>query len=415
MELRRKKVPYRMLWVETVGKAFLEPFGLYDLEAFMAADAAAVERIVAANPQYQGSRFQVPRPGRFGSLVMSGTLLSPDGFRASKDNAISLQMSPDFTGAPFYPDNNSVAYAPTQVAGGPLEKVLIGGGMVESFAWGGPAPPQRKAQAGGEAVPLVAPASPLSLAKAVGISSAAFAGEATQLLNMGENLNPQAYVWPVTSAWHPRPQKALPYQLGDGGNLENTGVLAALQRGATRIVAMINSDIPLDPSANLCAPAPALSLPGRVTSQLANLFGFLEGSSGATYNTRNQVFDSSEFMPLLCEFQGLKSQGRPLVLRKQLVVQANTWWGIAGGTSVDVAFSLLDSAFAFQDQLPQETQAALSQGPIGGLSGFPNFKTTFNNFPDLTRYTPRQINLLAALTEWSVTQNAELFRGLLAA
>lgn len=37
--------------------------------------------------------------------VMSGALLGPTGYKATKDNVVSLQMSPDFVGSPFYPND----------------------------------------------------------------------------------------------------------------------------------------------------------------------------------------------------------------------------------------------------------------------------------------------------------------------
>lgn len=36
---------------------------------------------------------------------MSGALLGPTGYKATKDNVVSLQMSPDLIGSPFYPNN----------------------------------------------------------------------------------------------------------------------------------------------------------------------------------------------------------------------------------------------------------------------------------------------------------------------
>lgn len=378
----------------------------------MAQSQAAVDRIRRDNPQYASTRFHVPRPGRAKHLVMGGCVEAPDSFVASSKNAVGLQMGPDFTGIPFYPNNGTVTYDATQAGQPPLEHILLGGGLVESFAWGGPEPPTRRGQQGGLAVDLYAPASPFSLAKAVGISSAAFAGFATSILGTGQNLNPQAYIWPVTSDFHPRPQRALPYQLGDGGNIEDTGVLAALQRGATKIAALINSDVGLKTRVNYCAAGPAYEPKGEITNQLAQLFGFLKSSTAYEYLTNNQVFASSEFYPLLCQLAGLKNTGKPLVARRNLIVQANPWWGLRGGYTVDVVFYVLETSYDFVDALPRDTRDALSSGPIGGLERFPLYKTVFQNFPDLTSYTARQINLLSALTEWSIMQNANVFKDL---
>jgi len=412
-DLRQKMVPFRMLWVETVGTAFLEPFGLYDLNAYMAPDSESVANIVARNPQLKGARFLTPQPGRAKSLVMCSAMEAPDGYKASANNVVSFQAAADYTGVPFYPNNSGVHYDSAVLGVPTMSHVMVGGGLIESFAFGGPAPAKRKQQFGGDNVQLYAPASPFSLAKAVGFSSAAFAGMATQIGVTGNQVNPQESVWPVSSDVHPRPLKAMTYQIGDGGNLENTGLLAALQRKATKIAVMVNSDTPLSTSQNFCNVPPNTQVTkGMVTQQLALLFGYLKGATSAEFFTHDQVFSPSDFFPLLCEFQRLKALGKAQIVRRTLTVQANAWWGITGGNTVDIIFSNLDTASEFIDQLPQDTRNALTSGPIGGLTHFPNFKTCFNNPGDLTQYTARQINLLAALTEWSILQNAAIFRDL---
>lgn len=44
--------------------------------------------------------------------VMSGALLGPTGYEATKDNVVSLQMSPDFVGSPFYPNDGLLGLRP---------------------------------------------------------------------------------------------------------------------------------------------------------------------------------------------------------------------------------------------------------------------------------------------------------------
>jgi len=222
----------------------------------------------------------------------------------------------------------------------------------------------------------------------------------------GADVNPQASVWPITSHQHPRPQKAMTYQLGDGGNLDNSGVLTALQRGATRVVSMINADTGLSSKVDFCtAPRDFVPSKGDITDQFAQLFGYIEYASSSEFHTHNQAFASEYFLPIACQFQRLKAAGKPQIVRSRLRLQANSWWGIPGGAEVDIMFYLLDRAYEFEDLLPQDTRQELSKGKMGGLSGFPNLKTVFQNFPDLTQYTAPQINLVSALTEWSLLQH----------
>merc|ERR1719203_1025258 len=188
-----------------------------------------------------------------------------------------------------------------------------------------------------------------------------------------------------------------------------------LQRGATKIISLINGFEPLTASPDFCAARGYHPSGEEVTKQFANFFGY--GRAVATdeheFHMYNQVFASSEYLPILCELQQLKRAGKALVLRRRLAVQGNTWWGIQDGWSVDILFCLLDRAIEFEHSLPQDTQRALGS-TLGGLDRFPNMRTTFQNPPDLTQYTERQVNLLAAQTEWAVHHNAELFRAVLA-
>eukprot|EP00404_Azadinium_spinosum_P026084 CAMPEP_0180680886 /NCGR_PEP_ID=MMETSP1037_2-20121125/69710_1 /TAXON_ID=632150 /ORGANISM="Azadinium spinosum, Strain 3D9" /LENGTH=205 /DNA_ID=CAMNT_0022710737 /DNA_START=42 /DNA_END=655 /DNA_ORIENTATION=- len=112
MSLKFSGVPMGNLWTSTVAKAFLEPFGLNQLDAFLAPSQAAVSQIIARNPQYRGSKFLVPQQeGRPKNIVMSSTVEAPDGYKANVNNVASLQVGPDFAGTPFYPNNEPVSYA----------------------------------------------------------------------------------------------------------------------------------------------------------------------------------------------------------------------------------------------------------------------------------------------------------------
>jgi len=416
MSLKFSGVPMGNLWTSTVAKAFLEPFGLNQLDAFLAPSQAAVSQIIARNPQYRGSKFLVPQQeGRPKNIVMSSTVEAPDGYKANVNNVASLQVGPDFAGTPFYPNNEPVSYASASAGKAGADRVLLGGGLVQTFAFGGSEPTKPMEQFGGPNVEFVAPVRPFSLPQAVGMSSAAFGGQMTNLGSLGQSINPQVIAWPVTSKEHPRPQKAMTYMVGDGGNLENTGILAMVQRGATKIAAMIQADVPMSTAIDFCTVPASHNPKGEITSQFSNLFGYAPSSdtSQMEFTVHNQIFNSSAFYPIMCELRKMSLAGKPLIIRKQLKVQANSFWGIKGGHVVDIAFFLLDKSSEFESLLPADSKQLLSSGPVGGLTGFPNFKTCFQNGADLTEYTARQINLLAAQTEWSVLQQASIYQELL--
>lgn len=411
------------LWQETMGKAFLEPFGLNSM-SFMAADAAAVKRIRAANPQLGNSPFLTPQPGKPRAFVMSGALLAPLGYKASSSNVVSFQVSPDFTGSPFRPDGGPVSYVSTHGDTGPLDDVVVGGGFVETFAFGGPPPFKVSNETEGLTAQITDPTLPFTLADAVGISSAAFAGHVTNLRSIGRlspaTAVPKVNIWPVQpfaapDESEPADKPAMrTYTMGDGGNVENTGLLAMLQRRVPRVAWWINTDTALSDVVDFCEGAPTGDKwpAGLVTNQLYDKFGF--GSLASEFYAHNQVFKQEELPKVLCEFQTLAKAGRPMVVRKTFEVVPNAWWGIEA-SSVDLVMVYNARCSSFVDALPDETKEELD-ADSGKFEHFPYFRTMFQNGPlGATTLTDAQVNLLAAHAEFAVQQNAAMFKDLLGA
>merc|ERR1740123_1134617 len=144
---------------------------------------------------------------------------------------------------------------------------------------------------------MKAPVRPFALARAVGMSSAAFGKTMSQLPGMGSYLNPQVAMWPVSSPIHPRPQKAINFEIGDGNDLEDTGLLAMLQRNASRIVSLINGPVGLNMNVDYCSNSGYQPTGHELTTQFANFFGYAIGESTSSheFHKYNQVFASSEY------------------------------------------------------------------------------------------------------------------------
>ena len=141
-------------------------------------------------------------------LIMNGCTLAPLNYRAEQENVVSLQMSADFTGCPFYPEDQQVTYRAAKGRSFDCSRcrgqvLTVGGGVVESFAFGGAAP---RAQTGGQRC-VGEPQRPFSLPYAVGISSWAVGGALNQVKEYGNMLNIRQEYWPVTSEILPAPQE----------------------------------------------------------------------------------------------------------------------------------------------------------------------------------------------------------------
>ncbi|CAJ1422875.1 unnamed protein product [Effrenium voratum] len=398
------------MWIKLYAEAVLKPFGLANRSQYMAANEESLQSILERNPGLTREQFMVPNPLRPKTFIMGGTMLAPLGLSATEDSAVSLQMSPDFTGSPFYPKDKLVTYG-----GGDGREFLVGGGFVESFAFGGSAPLSADGQRGGGDVQMEAPPTAFSLADAIGISSAAFASVllsvpiAAKLFGyQAEEFLPVKDVWPVTSNKFPNWRASLKYQLGDGAEVDNTGMMALLQRKVPKIVAVFGTNRPLAEDMDFCLDLSQIDLRGKATNDLLDKFGVTKEGVGE-YLVYNQVFHLDDLHKLLCEFQKKLRAGDPLVVQQRLEVLENEKWGIKGNWHVNMIFVYLHRSKRFDVNLPPETFQEVEKGGSGGFGNWPHFKTSHQNSGSFTSYTPAQVNLLAGFGEYMVRFNANMF------
>lgn len=386
-------------WCRVVGKLFLEPFDL-DADALLAGSLADVARIQAANPLLRHQAFLVPREDRPKVFVMAGTLVAPQGFLMNTSSA-SFQMSPDFSGSPFYPFNQEVWYEPAHPGIRPHSlNLIVGGGLLESFAFGGAAPDDQNS---GQTVSVPIPQRHLYLRDMIGISSWAPGASALTHFVTGV-LDPLFGYWPVISEPFSGSPGGKPYRFGDGGLLDNTAILQMLQRGATRILSLLvftGTDV-LTETVDICKVPPSydFSSPQVAAYSFTGLFGYCVDLPNQACSTE-QVFRREALQSILCEFQTQRRAGIPAVVKRKLLVLPNSKWGIRAG-SVEVVFWYVLPVASFAAQLPADTQAELAKGTKGSFPEFPNMATMFVNPPDPIRYKSEQVNLLAALADYVI-------------
>ncbi|CAK0898703.1 unnamed protein product [Prorocentrum cordatum] len=355
---------------------------------------------------------------------MNGTWLAPVGYYAGADSAVALQVSPDWTGRPFYPNGEAVLYpcacgymccppscrCPCSCCGA---RLVVGGGFVETFAFGGGAPATSE-QTGGRAAVGYPVGKPMSLAAAVGISSFAVGGVLEGSAVLGKSLNPQALDWPVLDpSVQPGPQSALRYEYGDGGIVDNSGLLALLQRGARKVVWIASSHVELSTSYDFAGATPATFDPDAadVTQQLSTLFGYPYNTLGS-HQAHNQVFSKDRLLDVVRRLANLRDEGKPAVCSFNCEVLPHAWWGISGGFEVDVLLIYLTSTSNFEAALPGDTNAELAKKTYGAFANFPIYRTVGNNGMAANELglTGCQTNFTAAQGEYSVSQNADVFR-----
>lgn len=182
---------------------------------------------------------------------------------------------------------------------------------MESFAFGGEAP---KKQSGGEGIAVGEPEAPWALPYAVGTSSWAPGGMENASHIAGDIGNIRSKYWPVTSPILPKPQAATTYELGDGGLIDNSGMMALLQRKAPKIVWVASCFTSFSTSYDWANATPENFNPASagVVDQLYVLFGYNTTSEGYYY-ANDQVFDQSLCFETCKELHDLQLAGKPVI------------------------------------------------------------------------------------------------------
>ena len=384
---RAADVPLDQAWIRAVGTTFLGPAGLYDAAepiGFGPAAGAVAPRLSRnGEPTPPCHRPRAARP----FPVVHATLNWPESRSASQQRA------------PF-------EYTPLYV-GSPRRRVLrdaragvrtVGGTLVDPLGFGSAAP-EGVVDAEGR-VEVVPPPRPFTLGDVIG---------ATTAFNMPERdvrAYPHAMYWTVPAA--DAGPRAVNDLFTDGGDLDSLALLGMLRRRIPAIVVFVNSVWPLaldhDPS--------GWPEPGQLDPAVAPLFGE-PGPRGR----RNRVFASGAYREVVSAWQAAKRAGRPLVAATRLTVASNDWWGIDGGWDVSICWVYNDRVSSWEAALADDVRRALPAGPIdvrdAALARFPHYRTIGENPGELTRLTPRQVNLLADLAGWSVQASGDALRAVL--
>ncbi len=375
------------VWSHAIGRTFLEPYGLFDphTPVGFTLDRATYDAYLTRNPAVKGAVPHVVhrRSGRPYLTVHAALNWPADAGDAS--HKVGFEMSPLAVGTPQL----------LTLRSGNGEPHRVGGGFVETLGFGCGAPSTPLDDHGLVSAPL--PSRPLTLADAIGASSAFRAAE--------RDLShyPHMSCWPVTGGVDEVTSMEV---LTDGGDVENYGIIPLLRRRVTAIVVFINTLWPLDLDYDPATWPVTDDAHGRVIDPfLAPLFGGPDQRF-----PHNRVFAEHEFSDVVSTLQTEKRAGRPLVAMTTHTVHANDWWGVVGGWDVRVCWVYNDRVSTWEDQLDPELRGVINAGhqpvPEGPVAHFPHFLTRGQNPGQLIELTPMQVNLLSHLACWTVTSNA---------
>jgi len=395
------RMPLSRVWTEAVGEVYLKPFGLHpDTPTYISGSPEEVARIRRDNPDLEGD-FVLPRaPGRLPYHVINACGLGPQALAPLSENSpLSFEVTSLYGGNPQLRQQMFLSKE------GGWSESRLGGGYLETFALGSP---QLLASRGAR-VEATAPDRPYTLADAVGTSSAAFAEILAELpiLKDLERMDPELVVWPV----EPNAEGEL-FVMGDGGILDNYGLLSLLRRKVERIVVFINTSTAVDKDYD-----PA-TIPDKkvIDEYLPALFGFPMEATGVTLQN-NAALAAEGWAPLIRGLQAAQAEEGPVVHRMTHQVRDNAFWGIEGGWSVDIAWCYLSRVPTWEERLPRETARAIEKGQralfAGEFDNFPGYKLNGQASLGDVHLSVPQARLLADLCCWCVTAKEDLLRDML--
>ena len=388
-------VPRDEIWFRAVGQTFLSPYGVFDADhpSSFTFSRETRRQILDRNPWLADRQLDVVRTGAPRPHLLIHAALSRPARSAGNWESINYEYSPLYIGTPRLHELRSADGATR----------LLGGGYLEPFAFGCPAP-----RAVPDAHGLVAVRVPrrlFTLAHVIGATSAF----STPDRDFG--MYPHADCWPITGR---AGEETAAEVFTDGGDLENYGLIPLLCRRVERIVVFINSVWPLsldyDPT----------GWPNeRQDARWRELDPFLAplfGQPSARF-PHNQVFPESDYPTVIRALQTAKREGRTALTTTTHAVQSNEWWGVDGGWTVRVCWVYNERVREWEERLGVDLRRSIEEGrapiPSGPFAHFPHYLTRGQNPGCLIRLTPAQVNLLAHLSCWNVMSQAEVFRELL--
>ncbi|MBT3879185.1 MAG: hypothetical protein HON76_00485 [Candidatus Scalindua sp.] len=385
------KGPEEMAWIYAVRDTFFKPFGLDD-NNFFSLDNSTVADILNENkalqPDWDSSDFDLPREER-PYLIVNGTLLWPIELEdLGKVYRVLVQFTPLYVGNPF-------ALTLKAKDDWVVKDQLLntGGGVLDTFAFGSSGPEA----APGSWLEMPGPSEAFTIWHASGISSAAYGfDEAKTDIRL---LLPRENYWAVTDS-----EKSLSVSenqcFSDGGNLENFGIMAMLQRQVKKIIVFVNSGTALKKDEEGIT----------IDSDVAPLFGLANSKF-----SNNRVFDSGGYTTLTNKLWDAYSNGGLAMAKESYTTIPNVWFGIPE-YEVEVLWVYNAPVQDWIKQLSTKVQRAVKSGIKGEqpLKDFPNYKTVGENWLQLIKLYPEQVSLIADMFSWSIQQNSTKFEEFLA-
>jgi len=347
-----------------IGKVFLDHFNLNSRKKLFANSLTHVKDILARNNKLSANDFYTVRPNR-PFLITTGALL-----RWGTHDYI-FEMTPWYSGIyTFYPKKK-------------IYSTDIGGGYIESFACDSDSPDEITDQTA--KVRIGSKKHRFTLSDILGTTGAA-PSEVLHNIGLRDIGFPEFKHWSARNA-----KKAKEYEIGDGGNIENLGIIPLIIRDVKRIIVFVNTKKPL-----------SVNKPSQINEAIKELF---------EPGNVNHLFPKKKLKDLEKGLSNRLDEGKATIYKDSYIVHKNVHHSIKGGNTIEVLWVYNHNYLNWQKKLPKEILNKLGKGK---LSNFPHFATFLENGPKFIDLDPIQANLLSHMSCSVVRDNLETFKNFIA-
>ncbi|WP_346859457.1 hypothetical protein [uncultured Draconibacterium sp.] len=369
-------------YAHIISDIFLSPFNLGNRKKFFTYNKKSRDEILRQNPNLDEDFFyMVNKRNNRPFPIAGGTILRP------KLTRYPFEMTPLYVGVNQLFEN-----------AGSFKKYHIGGGYIEPHGFDSDSPHSYDPDTNEAYVRLGRTRHMFTLGDVIGTSGAAPAEYA-------ERFKLEFLGFPEFKYWSPAEADGNPkskeYDFGDGGILENSGIMPLLKRGVKKIIVFSNGSTPL-----------SIQTSGEIelSSSIPALFHKLPNQYGEKDFTDNIVFAKQEkkYKALVKKLYQLKADGKPAIVKDTYAVTEQPCHGIKGGYDVEIIWVYNDIVRNWINALPVDIQIRLGKNEFGKT--FPMLATFMENFPHIIDLRSEQANLAAHLSSWNLFENADLIK-----
>jgi len=363
-----------------ISDIFLSPFNIGDRRKFFTYNEKSRDEILKRNEFLNEDHFyMVNKRNNRPFPIAGGTILRP------KLTRYPFEMTPLYVGVNQLYKN-----------AGSYKKYDIGGGYIEPHGFDSDSPHTYDYDKKEAHVRLGRARHMFTLGDVIGTSGSAPAEYA-------ERFKLEFLGFPEFKYWSPAEANGNPkskeYDFGDGGILENSGIMPLLKRGVKKIIVFVNGSTPLSIKTN-----------GEIeiSSSIPALFHKLPNQYGDKDFDDNIVFAKQErkYKALVKKLLQLKADGQPAIVKDTYKVTEQAKHGIKGGYDVEIIWVYNDVVRDWINELPVDIQIRLGKNEFGKT--FPHLATFMENFPGIIDLRSEQANLAAHLSTWNLLKNKDL-------